>query len=159
MAIRFELEQLIASSPERVYAALTHLDGMRSWLPNLVRVERLAADASGGATRWRETRRVNGREASEDLELVDAHAPRRLTVRIDGRMGSWGRGEYLFRYEIDPLPGADDGTRLVMRGEISRFGLLFGLLARLFLPSFRKSCATDLRALAAHLAARSTVHA
>ncbi|MFY0521668.1 hypothetical protein ACN28I_00080 [Archangium gephyra] len=55
----------MAASPERVFSALKDLDAASKWMPNLVGIEKLSPGKFGVGTKWRETRRMFGREASE----------------------------------------------------------------------------------------------
>ena len=56
-----------------VWQVVTDLEGMAGLLPDIVRLERLSDDGPGTyrrGTRWRETRRMFGREATETLSLI-----------------------------------------------------------------------------------------
>jgi carbon monoxide dehydrogenase subunit G len=149
MALAFSVTQHFAPPPARVFAALTDLEGAAAWMPGFVRIERVGGGASfGPGTTWRETRKLFGREATEEFEVTACRSPRHIAVRVDGTKGSSRRGEYLFDYTLAPAPA---GTEVTLRGEIRGLGLLGMLVGRLLIGPYRRACAQDLQALARHL--------
>lgn len=147
MPITFCVAESYARPPDEVFQALVDLDAWERWVPDLVRVERLFPGAFGLGMRWRETRRVLGREGTEEFEVIEYEPPRRLALRVDGARGSSGRGEFLFEYRLAPSPR---GTELVLNGEV-RLGGWRDLVGRLFVFPYRKAIEKDLAALATHL--------
>ena len=147
MAIQIEMEQKIDASPERVFSVLTDVDGMSQWMHNLVRMELLTPGVTGVGARWGEVRKMFGREASEEFEVTRSEPPRALELFVDGRKGSSGRGEYRFRYALEP---DGQGTRLHMHGEISGMGWFAEKIGRLFMGAFKKALAKDLEAMKAY---------
>lgn len=148
MALSFTSEVDMHAPPEAFFDAFRDRSDWAGWMAGFVDVERLTAGEFGVGTRWRETRRILGREAREVFEVTAWHPPRAVSLYVDGRQGTTGRGEFRFHYELTPRA---TGTHVRLRGEIAMPGRLSQLLARLFLGTFRKSCARDLRALARHL--------
>lgn len=132
---------------ERVFDALTQLEHAHDWMPNLVSVEKLTPGAFGVGTRWRETRKVFGKAASEEFEVTALEPNRRLDLFVDGRKGSSKRGEYRFRYDLEPMASR---TVLTMNGEISGMGAVMEVLGRLFMGMFKKMIAKDLHAMRAY---------
>jgi len=153
MAIEFTVTQHFVAPPERVFDALTDLEGAADWMPGLVGIEQLTAGDFGPGTEWRETRRMFGHEATEQFEVTDCEPPRHLGLRVDGTRGTSRRGEYLFDYRLEPSGG---GTEVVLHGQIRELGTIMGLLGRLMKGPYRKACAKDLEALARHLGPDST---
>lgn len=147
MPITFCLAEAFPRPPDTVFTALVGIDAWERWLPGLVRIERVTPGPFGRGTRWRETRRVFGRDATEEFEVVEYEPPRRLGLRVDGRRGSSKRGEYLFEYRLAP---SATGTELVLNGEI-RLGGWLEVVGRLFVLPFRKAMEKDLAALATYL--------
>jgi carbon monoxide dehydrogenase subunit G len=148
MAIKLEVEETFAAPREKVWAALTDVDRMGAWMRGLVRIERLGGPAFGKGTRFREVRKMFGKEAAEVFEVIEVDPPRSFTLHVDGREGSSKRGDYRFRHELEP---AGAGTRLRLSGEISGMGWFFTLLGGLFAGAFRRACRKDLAALKAHI--------
>lgn len=148
MSMKLEVEETFAVPPERLYAALSDAERLGDWMPNLVRMEWLDGPRSGKGARFRQTRKMFGREASEVFEVTAADPPRSFELYVDGRLGSSGCGEYRFRYELRPIPA---GTALRMTGEFGGMGWFMRLVGKLFAGSFRKACRKDLAALRAHV--------
>jgi uncharacterized protein YndB with AHSA1/START domain len=149
MAARFSVSQHFAHSPERVFQALTDLEGAGQWMPGFVRMELLTEGEFRVGTEWRETRRLFGKEATEQFEVTACEPPRRVGIRVDGSKGSSKRGEYVFDYRLEPA--AETGTNVLLHGEIRGLSGLMGLISKLMVGPFKKACAKDLRALAEHL--------
>jgi carbon monoxide dehydrogenase subunit G len=144
MSIRFKLSQQISASPERVFAALTELDGAAAWMPGLVRIERLTEGPMRVGSAWRETRKVMGKERTEEFEVTTLEAPWRFAVRCDGTKGTSKRGEYLFSFRLSPEGGR---TRVELDAEIRALGPIMSLFGRLMVGMYRKMVAKDLQAL------------
>jgi uncharacterized protein YndB with AHSA1/START domain len=153
MAITFELEEVFAAAPQQVFEALTNLEGAAGWMPNVVRIEKLTEGAFGIGTRWREIRRLFGREAREEFEVKGFEPHRALELHVDGTRGTSKRGYYRFHYTLDRVDG---GTRLKLTGEVGGMGSLGDLIGRLFAGSYRSAILKDLQAMRAHLEAQGS---
>lgn len=152
MPIRFTMEESFPAPPERVFAVLTELDAAHEWMPNLVRIEKLTAGPFAVGTSWRETRRIFGKEASEQFDVTEHEPPRTLALYVDGRKGASGNVEYRFRYTLDPDPM---GTRVRLDGEIDSKSFLGRLTGKLFVGMFRRTISKDFAAMRTHLARSS----
>lgn len=148
MPIEFSVRREIAASPDRVFAALKDLDAASQWMPNLVGIEKLTPGRFGVGTKWRETRRMFGREASEVFEVTGAEPGKSLELYVDGTQGSSKRGHYRFRYRLEP---SGPHTTLTLAAEIGGMGFLLELLGRLMLGSFKKAIVSDLEAMAHYI--------
>jgi carbon monoxide dehydrogenase subunit G len=148
MPIEFTVRKEIAASPERVFSALKDLDAASKWMPNLVGIEKLSPGKFGVGTKWRETRRMFGREASELFEVTSLEPNKSLELYVDGTQGSAKRGHYRFRYRLEPAGGK---TALTMEAEIGGMGFLLELFGRLMLGSFKKAIVSDLEAMAGYI--------
>lgn len=149
MPIAFTLHEDYDVPPARLFRALTDLDDAAHWMTGLVRIERLDSGPLSVGSRWRETRKVFGREATEEFEVTRMDAPSHLSLRCEGRRGTSGRGEYLFDFELEPQA---HGSRLAMHGEIRELGRLWELAGSIFGGAYRKAMARDMAALRHHLA-------
>jgi uncharacterized protein YndB with AHSA1/START domain len=150
MAIQFEVTETIQASPEQVFDALTNLDDAPHWMQGLTGIEPLGAGAGAVGGGWRETRRMMGREATEEFEVTAHDRPRRLGLRVDGSKGSSGQGEFVFMYTLEPRAGR---TEVRLAGQILGLTGVAAVMGRLFVGAYRKSCAKDLVALKGHLEA------
>jgi carbon monoxide dehydrogenase subunit G len=138
----------IDASPDRVFAAMTDLDGYQHWMNGFVGVEKLTQGPVGAGTEWRETRRMFGREASEVFEVTAYEAPSRLGLRVDGTRGASRKGEYRFDYRLVP---EGSGTRVCLSGAIDMPGWFAGLMTRMFAGAFKKAIDKDMKALKQHV--------
>ena len=149
MSIEFQVTEILPAPPERVFQAMTDIDDFGTWMPGFVRVERVGDVAEGVGTRWRETRKMFGKEATEEFEVTHHHPPSHLAIRVDGSKGTTGRGMFDFDYKLAQRVG---GTEVRMTGRID--GLLppvLNWMGRLMTAPIKRACARDLRALAEHL--------
>lgn len=148
MALEMKCETRIAAPAERVLAAMLDVDSYQHWMPNFVAAERLDEGEMGVGSRWRETRKMFGREATEVFQVKALEPPRRVSLFCDGRDGTSKKGEYHFDYELRP-----DGehTVLTMDGRIVIPGWVAGVMGRLFGRSFKKALVKDMEALRKHI--------
>lgn len=152
MPASFSTELHIDAAPERVFAAMTNIEGYGSWMQGFVGAKKLTDGPFGVGTEWKETRKMFGKEASEVFEVTGCDAPARLDLRVDGSRGASRKGEYRFTYELVPEP---QGTRVRMNGEVHMPGLLGKLMSKLFVGMFKKACDKDLVAMKAYVEARA----
>jgi carbon monoxide dehydrogenase subunit G len=148
MPIQFEVTETVQATPDHVFDALTDLDEAGQWMAGLTEIETLGEGAAAVGGGWRETRRLFGREATEEFEVTAHDRPRLLGLRVDGSRGSSGRGEYVFTYRLEPRA---TGTEVRLSGEIRGLTGIAGVVGRLFAGTYRKSCARDLAALKRHV--------
>lgn len=150
MALQLTLTDSIAAPPDRVFAVMTDMDSVSKWMPNLVKIETVTSGPYGPGTRWRETRKMFGKEATWEFEVKRAEPGRLLELYVDGKKGSSKRGEYRFTYYLEP---SGPGTSVRMEGEIGGMGWLAELFGKMFLGHFKKACAKDLTAMKAFIEA------
>lgn len=139
--------------PERLVDTLTNFNTWSDWMPGLVKVEVLSSGSPGPfgvGTRWRETRKMFGREAAEEFEVTAFDHPRHIELLVDGAKGSTGKGSYHFDYRFLPESG---GTRVELTGTVDIPGLGFRLFGGLLIGTFRKACDRDMQALGAFVRA------
>lgn len=149
MSIEFQVTEVLPAPPQRVFQAMTNVDEYAAWMPDFVRVERVGDVAQGAGARWHETRKMFGRETTEEFEVTHYHPPSHLSVRVDGSRGTSGKGVFDFDYKLAQRVG---GTEVRLTGRVD--GLLPPMLrwmGGLLVVPFKRACAKDLRALAEHL--------
>ncbi len=149
MSVEFTVRQRFAKAPDRVFQALTDLEAAPNWMPGLIKIEMISEGAFGIGTEWRESRKIFGKEATEQFEVTRFEPPTGLALRVDGSKGTSKRGEYLFDYRLTPRNG---GTEVTLHGAIRGLHGIAALVSKLFIGSFKKACVKDLQALATHLA-------
>ncbi|WP_062287665.1 SRPBCC family protein [Demequina phytophila] len=99
------VEREIAATVERVWDIITDLDYAAEVIPAIVSLERLEGEGYEVGVRWRETRKMWGREETEEMEVVASEPPRSTSIHAESR-GT----EYLTVYTLEPT---EAGTLLV----------------------------------------------
>lgn len=148
MSFSFTIEEWIDAPPERVYQVSTDLDRADAWMNGLVRIEWLTHEGFREGARWREVRKMFGKEAAEEFEVRQCDPPRAFTLWVDGSKGSTGKGEYLFEHRLVPERG---GTVFTMDARVGGMGLLGRLLAPIMKGGFRKAIRKDVLAMKAFI--------
>lgn len=105
------LERSIDASTDAVWRVLTDLEGTAAVLSGVTRVERLAGAGYSIGTRWRETRTMLGREATEEMEVVGIVPGRSTTIAAE----SHGM-RYRTEFTLEPI---DAGARTLLRMRFS----------------------------------------
>lgn len=149
MPISFTSEFTIETPRSDVFAAMTDFDSWDQWMDGLIRVEKLTDGAYGVGAKWRETRKLFGKEASEVFEVTEFDPPHRIGLWVDGRQGATGKGEYRFLYTL--ASSGEDRTQLTMHAEIDMPGVAAKIFGFLFKGMFKKGCDRDTLALKAYL--------
>ena len=148
MAISFSLSINIDAPPGRVYDVATDIQNAGDWMQNLVRIEMLTDGEFRVGTRWREIRKMFGKDAAEEFEVRACEPSQSFTLWVDGSKGSSKRGEYLFVHRLAP---ADGGTNFELDATISGMGLMGKLFGWMMKGAFAKAIQKDLEALKAHI--------
>ncbi|MER5937559.1 SRPBCC family protein [Streptomyces sp. NPDC001928] len=118
------VERRIAAGQGTVWESLTDLRGMVHVLSGVTGVEVLTDGAFGVGTRWRETRRMFGKEATEEMWVTLCEPPERYVAEARSH-GSHYISEWLVRAD-----GPSDTTvRMTFTGVTS--GAVAGVLAKL----------------------------
>ncbi|MFF9341073.1 MULTISPECIES: SRPBCC family protein [unclassified Streptomyces] len=77
------VERRVAASPGRVWESITDLPDLPRVLSGVQRVEVLTEGGFGVGTRWRETRRMLGKEATEEMTVTECEPPDRYVTVAD----------------------------------------------------------------------------
>ena len=136
----------IAAPPERVWQVITDLDGSPDVMSAITAVERI--DGGPGfdvGTRWRETRTMFGREATEEMEVTAIDPGRSYTVEAE----STG-ARYVSTFLVE---AHESGSRLTMSFSGTPKGIVGRMLAatvgRLLAGTTTKAIQQDLEDIAA----------
>ncbi|MET9517676.1 SRPBCC family protein [Streptomyces sp. NPDC002994] len=95
------VERRISAGADRVWRALTDLEDMPRVLSGVEKVEvleRSSAGPFGVGTRWRETRRMLGKQATEEMYVTASEPPVRYVVEADSQ-GAHYVSEFVLRAE------------------------------------------------------------
>ncbi|MEU0372664.1 SRPBCC family protein [Streptomyces sp. NPDC006283] len=140
------VERLILAPPGPVWDALTDIWGWQRTLSGVEKVEVLTEGGFGVGTRWRETRRMLGKEATEEMYVTVCEPPERYVVEAD----SHGT-HYVSEFTVVPAGPEATTVRLTFGAEPP--GGFMGLLAKVLGPlgakAVRKAIARDLDDVAA----------
>lgn len=151
--MRLDVSRSIAAPAERVWDVLVDLSGSPEIISAIDSVEILAGpDPLGVGTRWRETRTMMGKSATEEMWVTAVDPGRSYTVVADSRGAA-----YQSRFELTPT-GADSCTlALCFEGQPQGAGgrVLAATVGRLFLPMERKALERDLADIATAAEARA----
>ena len=116
----------IHASPERVFEVVADVRNFQRAAPHVVKVEFLTDSEVGLGTRFRETRVMNGRQASTELEVTEYVANERVRLTADSHGTVW---DSLFT--VKPAGDGQTELRLVMEARAHK------LLPRLVNPLIR----------------------
>jgi hypothetical protein len=137
------VRQPCSAPVETVWQVATDLAHASSAIEGIRSTQLLTDGPFGVGTRWRETRTMFGREATEEMEITAVDPGRSYTALAE----SSGM-RYTTTWELVP---AGDGTEIVMRfsGEpINRLSRLMSPLTGLMASSVEKAMRTDMADLA-----------
>ena len=144
------VERTIAAPPERVFAAATDVHRFAEIVPAIEKVEVLTPGPMGVGTRFRETRTLMGRSATEEMTVTAFDPPRSYVV------GAESHGcRYRTEFRFEPV---GSGTRMVMdfRAEpLTLMARVLGVLMKLMTKKMAELCAQDLDAIKAHVEQRA----
>ncbi|WP_133579339.1 SRPBCC family protein [Aureibacillus halotolerans] len=147
MSIQFETKETFHVPKEKLYQGLLDLDSAQHWMQGLVRIERLDEGPVKVGSRWKETRKMMGQEATEVVKVTGLEH-NQIHLYVDGSKGTSGKGEHFYTYSIKEL---GNSTEVTLRGEIKGMTGIAKLLSKLMAGTFRKICAKDLDGLKNYL--------
>jgi 2-aminobenzoate-CoA ligase len=101
MATRVEMLELVQAAPERTFQTFADFANTAHHISGIISTEVLTEGPIGIGSRFRETRRMFGREASEEMEVTIFDPPKSYSLR------AFSHGtEYRTRFEFTPENGA-----------------------------------------------------
>ncbi|MEF9883321.1 SRPBCC family protein [Streptomyces sp. P9-A4] len=147
------VERRVAASPGRVWESITDLPEMPRVLSGVEKVEVLTEGGFGVGTRWRETRRMLGKEATEEMTVTESEPPDRYVTVADS---------HGMRYvsELTLTPDGTGATTLRMTFSATPSagrtpGVLGRLMARFGAKAVARALAKDLSEIARAVESRS----
>jgi len=108
----------IAAPPTVVFAILHDVNHFPTVLPGIIRAEQITPGSVGLGTRFHETRRINGREASAEIE-VTTFAPPSHYAATSAQEGITATYHYTLMAEQQ---GGQPGTRINLQATASAAG-------------------------------------
>jgi hypothetical protein len=131
---------------------MTDLKGLERVLSGVDKVEVLTEGTFGVGTRWRETRTMFGKQATEEMTVTEAVAPDRYVTVAD----SHGM-HYVSEIALRPAGQGATIVRMTFSGgpaEGSRMGFVAKLMSRLGAKAVSRALAKDLDDVAASVERR-----
>lgn len=135
----FRATRHVAAPVARVWAVATDLANAPDVIADIDAVEVLTPGPFGVGTRWRETRTMFGKTASEEMAVTAVEPERSYTVEADSR-----RTHYVSTFTFAPT--TEGGTDLTMSFAGEPSGTLAKALTRLTAPLTRRAVEKTLRA-------------
>ncbi|MFT5139698.1 MAG: hypothetical protein ACI9H8_000017 [Lysobacterales bacterium] len=117
-------------------------------MSGLIRIEKLTEGEFAVGTRWREVRKMYGKEAVEEFEVKSCERPESFTIYVDGSKGSSKKGEYFFDHLLIEENG---GTRFEIHALIDGMGWIGKIIGPIVGAAFKKAIAKDLHAMKEHI--------
>lgn len=133
------IREQIAAPPERVFAAASDFANAPGKIAGILRVEMLTPGPLAVGTRFRETRKMFGKEASEEMTVAELEPPRRYVLVAESH-GTRYRSELRFEPQ-----GAGTEVAMTFRAEpLTSFAKVMSVLMKPMIKSVGKLCAKDL---------------
>ena len=142
--LSLSVESQIDAPIERVFELASDFAGAPERISGIVRMEMLTDGPVGVGTRFRETRVMFKREATEEMEVLEFDAPRRYVLGAES-CGCRYRSEFTFTPQ-------DGGTKVTMTFEgtpLTRMAKIMGFLMRPMAKVAAKEVCRDLADLKA----------
>ena len=133
--------RVIDAPAEVVFRAVSDIGHFSQAVPHIFRVKFLSDVRSGVGTRFRETRLVEGREASTDLEVTEYAENERVRIVSEAGDAVWDT--------VFTVAPAGEGTELKMVMDARPQTLSARLVVPLILRMVKRAVATDLDAVKA----------
>jgi uncharacterized protein YndB with AHSA1/START domain len=135
--IRHEVTVHLNQPVEQVFAFLMDTSKLTTWQSNLIKSEPITKGPLRPGSRFREVRRINGKESEIQGEITTLEPNKRLETRTTTKP------QAMVSYSLDPEQG---GTRLQYRFVLITTGMM-RLLEPLIASSIRKDTEADFETL------------
>lgn len=146
------VERRIAAARGPVWDALTDLSGMERILSSVSKVEVLTEGAFDVGMRWRETRRMFGKEATEEMRVTASEPPERFVVEAESH-GTRYVSEWLLRSDGPAMTTVRLTFAAIPPGGVT--GLLAKILGGVGARAVSRAITKDLDDVASAVEARS----
>lgn len=133
---KLELTERIEAPVSETFRAFTDFRALPERISGITKVEMVTDGPVGKGTRFRETRVVFGKEATEEFEVTEFEPDARYVMACDSCGVHW-EYEHAFTPE-------DGGTRVDVRGTAEGGGLISKLMWGLMAGACRKALRKDM---------------
>jgi uncharacterized protein YndB with AHSA1/START domain len=139
----------VNAPPSRVFAVASDLRNAPQFMRAITKLEVLTDGPVRAGTRFRETRKMFGREATEEMEIVAIDPPRSYTIACDNH-----GCRYRTEMRIEPK-GRGSEISMHFRAEPLTFiAKAIGYLMKPLAKKMMKECGKDLEDIAKHAEGR-----
>ena len=151
---KIELRRPVGASADILWQVITDLEGAPDIVSGIDRIEMLAGAGSFGiGTRWRETRTMFGRSATEEMQITGVDEGQSYTVESHAAGAD-------YRWTLSVFPEGERASQLaIVFGAEPRTAaakVLASTVGRLFERSTRKAVRRDLDDMAAEAERRAS---
>ena len=141
-----EISREVNAATDQVWGLITDLDGAAKRLSGIDSLERLSGPGFGVGTRWRETRTMFGKQATEEMEVASVTTGSAYTVLAESHGSRYHSG-----LRVEKRGGGTSLLTMTFSAEPQSFGAkvmgtLLGPLAR---SATKKAITQDLADIAA----------
>lgn len=133
------ISRTIPAPRSEVFARLSNFPQAADTIGAITQVEMLTEGEVGVGTRFRETRTVFGREATEEMEVTAFEAPRSYTLEAESH-----GAHYVSTFTLDETPGGTEVTLSFTATPLTVFAKIMSFLTKPMLKTVMKECAKDL---------------
>lgn len=144
------VSRVIAATPAEIWSVMTDLAELPFRLRGVERIELLTDGAYAVGTRWRETRSMFGREATQELWVTEAEEPRHTVIESE-----FGGVHYRMEHRLSPSGDHTDSrprtlleTRLMSDEPEGEFAWIWRMLGVLGSRATQETLAQDLADIA-----------
>ena len=133
------VQRKIDAPVESVFDTVAHIENFSKAVPQIVTAEVISDVQTGVGTRFRETRIMNGREVTQELEVTEYEPDQRVRIVCDAGGTIW---DSLFTTTPD-----GDSTQLTLDMEARPHKLLAKLTVPLMMKMIAKAVEADMDAV------------
>ena len=141
----------IAASPDRVFAAFTDLRNAPARVEGILSLEVLSDGPIGSGTRFRETRKMFGKEATEEMEITFFQPSSSYVVEAESH-----GAKYRTEFRFEPAAEMTKVTMEFNAQPVTFAAKLMAPLSKLMAKQLEKLCSQDLEDLKTYLEAEQT---
>ncbi len=141
---RITLGKQVRAPIQRVFAVASNLRDAPKNIPAITKMEVLTEGPVRLGTRFRETRKMFGREATEEMEVTAFDPPRAISIGCENH-GCRYRTDFLF----EPRDGGTHVEMTFAAEPLSLPAKVMGFLMRPMMKKIMAECGKDLDAVAA----------
>ncbi len=134
-----KIKRSIKASTATVFDTVAHIENFSKAMPHITKIEILSDVQKGQGTRFRETRLINGREASTELEVTEYAENERVRIVSDAGGTIWDT--------VFTVAEADGATDLTMVMEAKPYKVMSKLINPMIKGMVYKAIEKDMDAV------------